>query len=36
VTLHGGEMSIVSNEGVGTTVSVFFPTRPAHLSVVAA
>ena len=29
VALHGGEMDIVSKEGAGTTVSVFFPLRPA-------
>ena len=28
VTLHGGEMDIVSKEGAGTTVTVFFPFRP--------
>jgi two-component system cell cycle sensor histidine kinase PleC len=36
VTLHGGEMRILSSEGAGTTVSVFFPNRPPHLSIVAA
>jgi two-component system cell cycle sensor histidine kinase PleC len=25
VALHGGEMRILSKEGAGTTVSVFFP-----------
>ena len=28
VALHGGEMDIVSKEGAGTTVTVFFPFRP--------
>jgi two-component system cell cycle sensor histidine kinase PleC len=36
VALHGGEMLIRSNEGKGTTVSVFFPFNPPRLSVVAA
>jgi two-component system cell cycle sensor histidine kinase PleC len=36
VTLHGGEMRIHSDEGKGTTVSVFFPFIPPRLSVVAA
>jgi two-component system cell cycle sensor histidine kinase PleC len=36
VSLHGGEMDIVSNEGKGTTVTVVFPFRPARLSSVAA
>jgi two-component system, cell cycle sensor histidine kinase PleC len=29
VALHGGEMAIESEEGVGTRVTVFFPLRPA-------
>jgi two-component system, cell cycle sensor histidine kinase PleC len=29
VTLHGGEMTIESRAGAGTTVTVFFPLRPA-------
>ena len=29
VALHGGDMRIVSTEGVGTKVTVFFPFRPA-------
>ena len=28
VALHGGEMDIVSEEGVGTTVAAYFPFRP--------
>jgi two-component system cell cycle sensor histidine kinase PleC len=30
VALHGGEMDIVSQEGVGTKVAVFFPLRPGQ------
>ena len=29
VALHGGDMDIVSREGVGTKVTVFLPFRPA-------
>ena len=29
VALHGGEMTIDSTQGVGTTVTVFLPARPA-------
>ena len=32
VALHGGEMDIDSKEGTGTTVTVFFPFRPASAS----
>jgi two-component system cell cycle sensor histidine kinase PleC len=36
VELHGGEMEIVSEEGVGTKVTVFFPFRPTRSPQVAA
>lgn len=36
VALHGGDMNIVSKEGVGTTVTVFLPFRPESSSEVAA
>ena len=29
VSLHGGEMDIVSKEGKGTTVTIAFPLKPA-------
>jgi len=36
IALHGGEMDIVSKEGVGTTVAAYFPFRPAAASEAAA
>jgi two-component system cell cycle sensor histidine kinase PleC len=36
IALHGGEMDIVSKEGVGTTVAAYFPFRPAAQSEAAA
>jgi two-component system cell cycle sensor histidine kinase PleC len=36
VTLHGGDMAIDSTEGVGTTVTVFFPLRPMQAAATAA
>lgn len=36
VRLHGGEMDIVSKQGVGTKVSVLFPLRPGNLARTAA
>jgi two-component system cell cycle sensor histidine kinase PleC len=36
VALHGGEMDIISKEGVGTQVILFFPHRPGPPSTAAA
>lgn len=36
ITLHGGEMTIDSREGVGTKVTVFLPSRPAGLQAASA